>query len=54
MKLVENSSHGGVPGELPAAETCALSDEDEEEDAVAFKSKGDKMFGKLNNSKVSV
>jgi len=51
MKLVEGAQ--GKDGELPAAQTCAWSDEDEEEELnnrVAFKSKGDKLFGKLGNS----
>mgnify|MGYP001796459472 FL=1 len=54
MRLVEGAQ--GKEGELPAAQTCAWSDDDEEEELnnrVAFKTKGDQLFGKLgNNSKV--
>ena len=56
MKLVEGGK-GGRDGELPAAETCGLDDEDEEEedqqfDSVEFKSqsKTSKLFGKLKSS----
>lgn len=53
MKLVAGSD-GGKDGEmnLPAAETCALSDDDEDEhfDAVDFKeTKGNQFFSKLKN-----
>lgn len=51
MKLIESTS--GKDGELPAAETCAL-DEGEEDDqfdaTVEFKQKGRKLFGKLKHS----
>jgi len=49
MKLVESSS--GKEGEMPAAETCALDEgeEDEHFDAVEFKSKGRKF---LKNFKI--
>ena len=53
MRLVEGAQ--GKEGELPAAQTCAWSDDEEEElnNRVAFKTKGDQLFGKLgNNSKV--
>jgi len=54
MKLVESAS--GKDGELPAAETCALDEgeEDEHFDAVEFKSKGRtflKKFKKPTSSK---
>ncbi|XP_067928541.1 endosome/lysosome-associated apoptosis and autophagy regulator family member 2-like isoform X2 [Watersipora subatra] len=50
MRLVEGAQ--GKTGELPAAQTCAWSDDDEEEgDQVAFKTKGDQLFGKLGNRK---
>jgi hypothetical protein len=49
MKLVESA--GGKDGaELPAAETCALDEgeDDEQYDAVEFRKKGArKLFGKL-------
>jgi len=47
MKLVESSA--GKDGELPAAETCALDEgeEDEHFDAVEFKSKGRKFLKKF-------
>jgi len=47
MKLVESAS--GKDGELPAAETCALDEgeEDEHFDAVEFKSKGRKFLKKF-------
>lgn len=46
MKLVEGAQGAG---ELPAAQTCAWSDDEEEldSDKVAFKTKGDQLFGKL-------
>ena len=46
-KLVESTS--GKDSELPAAETCALDEgeEDEQFDAVEFKQKGSKLFRKL-------
>ena len=50
MKLVAPSD--GKEVELPAAETCALSEEDEEEefDAVRFtESKGNKFFNKIKS-----
>lgn len=58
MKLVEGK---GGTGELPAAETCGLDDEDEEDDidsdlkqfdSVEFKQKGkmNNLFGKLKSS----
>ncbi len=59
MKLVSNSA-GTKDGELPAAETCALSDDEEEQyDAVQFKdAKGSKFFSKFklggNNSMVGI
>jgi len=48
MKLIE-SSIGKDGGELPAAETCALDEgeDDDQFDAVQIKSKGRKLFGKL-------
>lgn len=55
MRLVEGASGGN--GELPAAQTCAWSDGEEEEevmDKVAFKTKGDKLFGRLGSKKVSL
>jgi len=57
MKLVESAS--GKDGELPAAETCALDEgeEDEHFDAVQFKSKGRKFlkkFKKASSKKVDV
>ena len=58
MKLIESSS--GKEGELPAAETCALDEgEDEDQfDAVQFKKKGNKFFSKFKpttrKEKVSV
>jgi len=47
MKLVESAS--GKDGELPAAETCALDEgeDDEHFDAVEFKSKGRKFLKKF-------
>ena len=47
MKLIESSA--GKDGELPAAETCALDEgeEDEHFDAVEFKSKGRKFLKKF-------
>jgi len=47
MKLVESAT--GKDGELPAAETCALDEgeEDEHFDAVEFKSKGRKFLKKF-------
>jgi hypothetical protein len=47
MKLVESAA--GKDGELPAAETCALDEGEEEEqfDAVEFKTKGRKFFKKF-------
>lgn len=51
MRLVEGAQGSG---ELPAAQTCAWSDDEEDLDAgdkVAFKSKGDQIFGsKLGSS----
>ena len=47
MKLVEGS---GNDGELPAAETCALDEEEDDEqfDSVKFKeSRGKNFFSKL-------
>lgn len=53
MRLVEGAQ--GKTGELPAAQTCAWSDDDDEGENVAFKTKGDKLFGKLGKkSKVRV
>ena len=50
MKLVTSSS-GKEEGELPAAETCALSDDEEDQyDAVAFKEgKSGNLFSKIKN-----
>ena len=50
MRLVEGAQ--GKEGELPAAQTCGWSDDDEDMDSdkVAFKAKGDMLFGKLGNS----
>ena len=47
MKLVESANE--KDGELPAAETCALDEgeEDEHFDAVEFKSKGRKFLKKF-------
>jgi len=47
MKLVESAS--GKDGEMPAAETCALDEgeEDEHFDAVEFKTKGRKFLKKF-------
>lgn len=49
MRLVEGAQGGGNDAELPAAQTCAWSDDEDEESAdhVAFKTKGDQLFGKL-------
>jgi len=50
MKLVESA--GGKDGaELPAAETCALDEgeDDEQFDAVQYKTKGRKIFAKLSH-----
>jgi hypothetical protein len=49
MKLVESTST--KEGELPAAETCALDEgeEDEQFDAVEFKQKGHKFFSKFKS-----
>lgn len=59
MKLVESTS--GKDGELPAADTCALDEGEEDEQfdaAVEFRQKGRKLFGKFKHSakkdKVSV
>ncbi len=49
MKLVHDSS--SRDGELPAAESCGIDDEDEEQfDRVSFnEGKGRKFFSKLKN-----
>ncbi len=50
MKLVTSGS--GKDGELPAAETCALDEEEDEDqfDSVEFKeSKGKKLFNKFKS-----
>ena len=56
MKLVADA--GSKEGELPAAESCGLSDEEEEQfDSVTFnEGKGRKFFSKLKglNKKVSL
>jgi len=49
MKLVAGSGQGGEIGELPAAETCAISSDDED-DHVAFRVKGDQLFTKLSSN----
>jgi hypothetical protein len=51
MKLIESTS--GKDGELPAAETCALDEGEEDEQfdaAVEFRQKGRKLFGKFKHS----
>lgn len=61
MKLVESAA--GKDGELPAAETCALDEgEEDDQDAVVFKKKGSKFLqkfkpggvGTMKNNKVLI
>ena len=52
MKLIGTSENRDGSHELPAAETCALSEDDDDEqfDSVQFKeSKGTKFFSKIKN-----